>query len=181
MPELSATAAEISPVTLTETDRTVDVTAVRDKANMAAIYAWDLSESALQDLPALPRMDVSLPQERHVSGKDVARFWVRQYFEGTVTRVDSAHQVLFARLADLTNPSFGDEEIEIPFDEIDREDLPLASVGHLFYWFIGYEIVRTGRRRVGEIRFRRMPPLTETELAEGRRRAEETRRTLFGI
>jgi len=112
---------------------------------------------------------------RHTSGSQVAKFSVRQFFEGVVLRADATSPFFTAALTDRTNPAMPDESVEIDRSEVDEQDWELIAQGACFYWYIGYETTSAGRRRVGEIRFRRLPRLTESELSEGRRRAASSR------
>ena len=114
-------------------------------------------------------------QDRHVSGPQISRFSVRQFFEGVVTRVDPRSGSFLATITDRTDHTMPDEAVEIDRGEVDEQDWDLIASGACFYWYIGYETASGGRRRVGEIRFRRLPRLTESELLEGRRRAASSR------
>jgi hypothetical protein len=113
--------------------------------------------------------------ERHLSGKDVSRFSVRQFFEGVVTAVNERDGTFTATIVDRTDSTLPDEAVEIGRSEVDDQDWELIAPGACFYWYIGYKTANRGRERVGEIRFRRLPRLTESELLEGRRRVASSR------
>jgi hypothetical protein len=112
------------------------------------------------------RTKKSLPFKRAVRLKPATlsddRFQVLQKWEGTVLEMDAA--ALFARLKDLTHDN-PDEEVEIEFEEILPDDLPLVQPGASFYWSIGYLHKSHGQRiRASEIRFRRIPGWTDDEI-----------------
>jgi hypothetical protein len=97
------------------------------------------------------------------------RFVSLQKWEGVVLAVE--HDSFFARLVDLTqgNPQ---EEGEFSLDDVSNEDRPLLKPGSIFYWNIGYHDSRTGqRRKVSEIRFRRLPAWTLKEIEDARQGA----------
>ena len=81
-----------------------------------------------------------------------------------------------ARVHDLTNPRYAVELITFSAAEVDDDDLPLLNAGATFYWYIGYQGGRGGRRRLAEIRFRRLPPFTMAELRNSKQRAENIRK-----
>lgn len=71
-----------------------------------------------------------------------------------------------AKLKDLTNK--GTDEIgEFEFDEVTKEDLPLLSVGAIFYWSIGYSHAASGQvSKVSIIRFQRAYELSEEDKSD---------------
>ncbi len=110
--------------------------------------------------PVLPRTGNPRPQDRFVS---------LQKWEGAVLGVE--HNSFFAKLVDLTQGS-PEEEAEFCLDDVSEEDRPLLKPGAIFYWNIGYHDSRTGqRRKVSEIRFRRLPAWTAREIEAARREA----------
>jgi len=87
--------------------------------------------------------------------------------------VSSGSDSFFARLVDLTGDT-PDEEVEIPREEVSASDCALLREGAVFYWTIGYsDSVKGQRRRVSEIRFRRLPAWTEEDIQRAEREAEE--------
>ena len=82
------------------------------------------------------------------------RFISLQKWECVVLQV--LDDSFIARLIDLTNES-PDEEAEFALDEVHREDQLLIAEGAVFYWSIGYLETGGQRRRVSDIRFRRLP------------------------
>ena len=104
-------------------------------------------------------------------------FFSLQKWEGVV--LDVYEDSFFARLSDLTEDGL-EEEGEFYIDDVSREDLPLLKPGAVFYWNIGYHDSRTGqRRKVSEIRFRRLPAWTAKEIDAAKSKAIELK-NLFG-
>lgn len=97
------------------------------------------------------------------------RFIELQKWEGTVIQVFKESYT--ARLIDLTEER-PDEEAEFSFDEIHDEDIPLVEPGAIFYWSIGYPVIRGQRFRASVIRFRRLPKWSEEEIITAAEEAE---------
>ena len=113
--------------------------------------------------PILPGR-VLRPQDRFVS---------LHKWEGIVLAVQ--RDSFLARLIDLTQGS-PEEEGEFSLNDVSGEDMPLLKPGAIFYWNIGYHDSRTGqRRKVSEIRFRRLPAWTAREIEAARREASRLR------
>ncbi|MES2694659.1 MAG: hypothetical protein V4773_14385 [Verrucomicrobiota bacterium] len=76
--------------------------------------------------------------------------------------------------ARLTDPygKRADEEAEFPIDEIPSFDRELVQQGAVFYWSIGYWDSISGlRSRISQIRFRRLPVWSASELRKARANA----------
>lgn len=117
-------------------------------------YSMYRSKPILLRRPNLP------PQDRFVS---------LQKWEGVVLAIK--HGSFLARLLDLSQGS-PEEEGEFPFDDVSEEDRLLLKPGAIFYWNIGYHDSRTGqRRKVSEIRFRRLPAWTVRDIEAAKREA----------
>lgn len=87
-------------------------------------------------------------------------FTLKQKWVGYVISVSD--DAFLARL--ITMVGEGTEiEAEIYLEEVAERDHPLIQPGATFYWSIGYNDT-SGRQRVSEIRFRRLPPWTREEL-----------------
>ncbi len=95
-----------------------------------------------------------------------------QQWEGVVVHVDEDE--FTAILTDKTHPGNPEEEVVLDRQEIPEDDQPLLQPGAVFYWSIGYE-EEPGqpRRRVSQIRLRRLPKWTRRELEEAERKAME--------
>ncbi|AEB09814.1 hypothetical protein [Desulfobacca acetoxidans] len=79
---------------------------------------------------------------------------------------------LLVRLVDLSKNG-GDEEAEIPIEEISDDDKDLIRPGAIFYWSIGYLDSYSGQRsRVSVIRFQRLPSWSKEEIDAAKREAE---------
>jgi hypothetical protein len=91
-------------------------------------------------------------------------FLLLQLWEGTVVQlIDNEFSAV---LYDLTNPSHGDERATFSIEEVADPDRPLLAPGAIFYWSLGYEVVRSGTRKaVSEIRFRRLPAWSRRDIA----------------
>jgi len=102
------------------------------------------------------------------NGKQVP-FETLQKWEGYVTYVKK--DSFIAKLVDLTN-HIPDEEVEIGFEEIAKEDIELVEPGAVFYWNIGYHERHSGRERSSLIRFRRLPVWSQDEINSDKLRAK---------
>lgn len=94
-----------------------------------------------------------------------------QSWEGVVLSVrDESFTV---RLVDVTGRR-PDEEAEIDKEELSDFDLDLLHPGAIFYWTIGYrqQMPRGARERISQIRFRRLPAWSASELAAAQDRAD---------
>ena len=139
-----------------------------------------LSELALcspRGTPLSPPGSGGQPPPVDILLRSAARWSVRersvclQKWEGVV--VSSGSDSFFARLVDLTGDT-PDEEVEIPREEVSASDCAHLREGAAFYWTIGYsDSVKGQRRRVSEIRFRRLPAWTEEDIQRAEREAEE--------
>ena len=90
-----------------------------------------------------------------------------QEWEGYVTDIDE--NAFGARLLDLTAGDVVEqEEATIPLEEISVEDRSRMNIGSIFRWVIGYERSVGGmRKRVSQIVFLDLPPMTEQDLERG--------------
>lgn len=92
------------------------------------------------------------------------QFMVKQAWEGTVTLVTQS--TFHADLRPLNGSGVCEETAEIELDEVDPDDMQLVLPGAVFYWYIGYRTDERGTRRlVMELRFRRLPVWTSSEIA----------------
>ncbi len=104
-------------------------------------------------------------------------FEALQKWEGTVLEVGK--KSFTARLVDIRNDDEPDEEGEILLEEVSPADMALVAPGAVFYWTIGYMTAGSGqKRRVSQIRFRRLPVWTERDIEATRRRASDFRELL---
>lgn len=114
--------------------------------------------------PILLRTSNLRPQDRFVS---------LQKWEGVVLAIEQ--DSFLARLLDLSQGT-SEEEGEFSIDDVSEEDRLLLKPGAIFYWNIGYHDSRTGqRRKVSEIRFRRLPAWTAREIEAAEREARRLR------
>jgi hypothetical protein len=104
------------------------------------------------------------------------KYQVLQQWEGLVTSVRKCE--FSADLLDQTDRSRPREEAVFGIDELDPADAKLLREGAVFYWVIAYETRHGTRRRVAELRFRRLPTWTQTELKDVAREASERFRRL---
>ncbi|HDG98847.1 MAG TPA: hypothetical protein ENG73_11885 [Desulfobacterales bacterium] len=101
-----------------------------------------------------------------------SRFLSLQKWEGIVFKV--LEDSFIARLTDLTEKG-PDEEAEFAIDEVHEEDRSLIKEGAIFYWSIGYLETGGQRRRVSDIRFRRLPRWESKEIESARKEANRLR------
>jgi hypothetical protein len=129
----------------------------------------DTDDTTMRQAPQTQQM----PFVRKTSIQTPAQdsFLLLQKWEGVVKKVGS--DTFIAQLTDLSSQS-EDEEAEIPIEEISLADKAMLAPGAVFYWCIGYRDTPGGQRiRASEIRFRRLPSWTLTELDKARKEAEE--------
>jgi hypothetical protein len=108
------------------------------------------------------------PAEEPGSGQSEAhsRFNVLQKWEGAV--LDVNRSTFTGRLLDLTG-SKGDQEAVIRIEEVSERDRQRIEPNAVFYWYVGYRDALSGEReRASKFYFRRLPPVTETEMARAR-------------
>lgn len=102
-------------------------------------------------------------------------FVALEIWEGYVHEVSV--DTFFVRLVDKDSGR-PEIEAEIYRSVLCADDNDRVHAGDSLDWAIGHWQADPERRQVSYLRLRRMPPLTEEDLAEARRRAEETRRRL---
>jgi hypothetical protein len=98
-------------------------------------------------------------------------FRVLQKWEGRVLQVSADD--FTAIVTDKTNPSNDDEEIVFDIEDVSDDDRELVAPGAVFYWSIGYDDSSGSRRRVSQIRFRRLPGMSSREIKEAEKKALE--------
>jgi hypothetical protein len=77
-----------------------------------------------------------------------------------------------AKIIDKTDKETPDEEVIIPIQEIDSDDLRLLKPGAIFYWSMRYaKRPGDGKRRESVIRFRRLINLSQTQLKTAKEEA----------
>lgn len=99
-------------------------------------------------------------------------FRLLQLWEGTVTKLTG--EDFSALLTDKTCPTNPQEIVVIDREEVPNDDLRLIKPGAIFYWSIGYEDEPgRPRRRISQIRFRRLPGWSRRELERAARRSAD--------
>jgi hypothetical protein len=107
------------------------------------------------------------------------RFQLLQQWEGRVS--DVSDQEFTAVLRDLTDPNQPEEEATFSLVEVSEQDEGLVARGAIFYWVIGYRISASGQKtRSSDLRFRRLPVWTRSEIKRFTKKAEEFEE-VFGI
>ena len=103
-----------------------------------------------------------------------------QEWEGYVT--DIGDDEFSARLLDVTaGDAVEREDAVIPLEEVSAEDRQRMEPGSIFRWVIGYERSVGGtRRRVSQIVFLDLPPITDRDVEHGREWADWLR-TQWGL
>lgn len=98
-------------------------------------------------------------------------FLTLQAWEGVVTALtDNSFSV---RLMDLTSNE-PDEEADIDFEDVSKDERSLVKIGAVFLLHVGYANSEGGQRsRTAILRFRRLPVWTETELSSAERTAQD--------
>jgi hypothetical protein len=123
----------------------------------ANVSAAEIAPPSVQPNTPLPALDQS--------------FRVLQQWEGVVlTEGGTAFEAL---IRDLTEPDRPEERATIRVEEIFEDDQPLIKPGATFFWTIGYETRRSGRKVSSVIRFRRVPRWSTFELSRAQKSAKE--------
>lgn len=131
-------------------------------------YTFDIDDK-LRKFPNSPYIHKS----KYSPEKFEEKFTSLQKWEGYV--IEKKEDSFTARLINRTIDS-SEEIAEFNLTEVDEEDLYLVESGAVFYWNIGYLDRRSGgRRRISEIRFRRLPAWSEAELDSANKEAKRMR------
>jgi len=104
-------------------------------------------------------------------------FDMRGQWEGVVTDIRSDDFSVVLR--DLVNPASAEYEAVFSIDEVADDDRKLLKAGAIFYWTIGYQQRRGQRLRVSEVRFRRLPAWSRSDM-ERIKKAAHALDDLFG-
>lgn len=136
--------------------------------SLAVAYADAQSEH----VPAPSRAPVRVPP----IAAPGYRTQLLQQWEGVVTKVAAGE--FEAMLHDLTDRSRPRELATFSLDEVAPGDVRFVTEGSVFYWSIGYEERAGSKRRVSDIRFRRLPAWTASELRAVEREADDLFRFL---
>ena len=137
------------------------------------LHASDAAEVVSEDV--LPE---NLAEKLAERSSDVASFNPLQEWDGYVIEVNE--NSFRARLTDITNDGAVDEdEVEIPFSELDEDSQSRLAEGRLFRWSIGYQRSRTGQKtRVSRIIVRRLPTWRREDLDVAKSEARKLSREL---
>ena len=111
---------------------------------------------------------VDLPLPVKPRTRQFVSFHPLQEWEGTVTEVDG--DTFTARLTDLTaGKRVAEEEADFLIDDLTDDDRQLLVPGAIFRWAVGYQRSSGGsKKRVSHIVFRRLPMLTDKDVAEAK-------------
>jgi hypothetical protein len=103
----------------------------------------------------------------------IRKYRAEQEFEGTVVAINQQDDTFTARLADLTG-SGADEEGEFSLSELNG-DQSLVVPGAIFTWTIGLQTRGPTRQQVrqSDIRFRRLPAVSQQAIAKAEAEAQE--------
>lgn len=99
---------------------------------------------------------------------------VVQSWKGRVVYDDKDRKEFVAILSDKTNPGNYDEEVLLPYSAVTPSDVKLISEGAVFFWTIGkFQTKNKGDAskpgpiiNMQQLRFRRLPGLSEVQVAE---------------
>ena len=123
-------------------------------------------------------VEVALPYVHHPVRVAALRtsFRTLQAWEGVVTAV--AEESFAVKLVDLISNK-PDEEADIDFEDVSKDERPLVRIGAVFLLHVGYATSEGGQRsRTAILRFRRLPVWTESELSSARKAAQEQADTI---
>ena len=99
-----------------------------------------------------------------------------QEWEGYVVDIGSTDFI--GRLLDITRgDKYDSEEVVISLEELSEEDAATIKLGGVFRLVVGYNVSATGEKTdVSRVVFRDLPRVTEEDLEEGRKWADEVLR-----
>ena len=101
-----------------------------------------------------------------------SRFQLLQLFECTVIAVTEGAFTAVLRDQTASARAESDEEATFDLSDVADGDVRLVVPGAVFYWYIGYRIAAWGQKsRVSELRFRRLPAWSRSDLAAIEREA----------
>ncbi len=130
---------------------------------------WILSQNESFELkPVLPPLS-----QNYNSWFNVIQSW-----EGTV--VEISDQSFEAELVDLSNRG-AKETVEIEIDDVSEEDRSLIVKGSIFYMSFGKEVLNGQISNTSIIRFRRLPPLDDQQVARSVVKFKNIFNRLFGV
>ncbi|MFT4068961.1 hypothetical protein [Paraburkholderia sp.] len=128
-----------------------------------------ISRSPTTEIPAKPNRTKSLTSGQASTRTKKTLAQVAAYtapieiFEGTVRSVDRSSEVMFVTLTSKTR-DVSDHAADISFAWVNPQDLDLVAPGAVFYLSL-YRERRGGTiRNTEELRFRRMPTWTRTQI-----------------
>jgi hypothetical protein len=98
-------------------------------------------------------------------------FDMRGQWEGTVTEVGADEFSVV--LCDILNPGAEEYDAVFSLEEVADEDRDLLKEGAILYWTIGYEQRGGQRRRISEVRLRRLPAWSRADLARVEKASRE--------
>jgi hypothetical protein len=147
--------------------RSVRDTAINDSVE-------DQPDGTMPVAVSAPRL---LPTRPERTSEPTAILQPIQSWEGVVLQVTD--DTFSVRLVDLSGDR-AEEEMELEKEELSDFDLGLLEPGAIFYWTIGYRVKlpRGARERVSQIRFRRLPAWSRSEIAAAKERAKRLAREL---
>lgn len=132
-------------------------------------YTFDIDDKSRK----FPKLKSILRMREYLPVKFEEKFTSLQKWEGYV--IEKKEDSFTARLINRTKDS-PEEIAEFDLNEVDKEDLNLVESGAVFYWNIGYLDRKSGgRRRISEIRIRRLPAWSKAELDSAYKEAKKMR------
>lgn len=127
------------------------------------------SDELTQDTEVITRgRSVGVPR---LEATPVYSFDMRGQWEGTVTEVGVNEFSVVLR--DIFNPGAEEYDAVFSLEEVADEDRDLLTEGAILYWTIGYEQRGGQRRRISEVRLRRVPAWSRADLARVEKAARE--------
>ncbi len=133
-------------------------------------YTFDIDDGSIK----FPKLESKLQMREYLPVKYEEKFTSLQKWEGYI--IEKKEDSFTARLINRTIDS-SEEIAEFDLTDVGEEDLYLVESGAVFYWNIGYLDRRSGgRRRISEIRFRRLPAWSEAELDSANKEAKKMRK-----
>ena len=100
-------------------------------------------------------------------------------WEGYVVSINEQEGEFDAILEDPKIPFYEEKATFYIEDDVDPADKELFKVGATFYWTVGSFIIKGQLKKQSELRFKRIPSLTSTEVDEILDRAKKLNEELF--
>ena len=109
---------------------------------------------------------------KSIQSESLTNFIALKKLEGQVTSIDQEQKEVSIRFHEIGGDNQVIEEAVFDMDEIPPSDYDLLEEGAIVYWNIGYLDQSGERKRISELRFRRMPIWSKREIERVEKKAK---------